>query len=219
MMQHLPPSLLIPTVWAVVILHLFYFLGITFYFLKEVIIRFCMRSLFLFKCLVGKSLRLRSNNQTQSKFRCSAIANSFSILNAWPLLHYFFLTMLLPHCSSLSDLLSPHIFRCTMNLTNAHQNYWRVLKLNSSLSISTFFFSKLSCFSGMMTRRRAFLIFFALYLSLSNFREANIHQAASQPGGVGRRYSGFLLRGARRPNPNCPLAERRGRVAAGQVWL
>lgn len=51
------------------------------------------------------------------------------------------------------------------------------------------------------------------------FREADVHQAAGEPGGVGRRHSGILLRGAWRPNSNCPLEERGGGAAAGQVLL
>lgn len=52
---------------------------------------------------------------------------------------------------------------------------------------------------------------------LSNFREASVHQTAGEPGGVGRRYSGLLLRGTRRPDSDCPLAQRGGRAASGQV--
>lgn len=54
-------------------------------------------------------------------------------------------------------------------------------------------------------------------LSLLHFREASVHQTAGEPGGVGRRYSGLLLRGARGPDSDCPLAERGGRAAPGQV--
>jgi len=54
-------------------------------------------------------------------------------------------------------------------------------------------------------------------LSRSTFREAGVHQTAGEPGGVGRRHGGLLLRGARRPDADCPLAEGGGRVAPGQV--
>lgn len=53
----------------------------------------------------------------------------------------------------------------------------------------------------------------------THFREAGVHQAAGEPGGVGRRHGGILLRGARRPDSNCPLEERGGGAAAGQVPL
>lgn len=53
----------------------------------------------------------------------------------------------------------------------------------------------------------------------THFREASVQQAAGEPGGAGRRHGGILLRGARRPNSNCPLEERGGGAAAGQVPL
>lgn len=54
---------------------------------------------------------------------------------------------------------------------------------------------------------------------LTYFREANVYQTAGEPGGVGRRHGGILLRRVWRPNSNCPLEERGGRTAAGQVLL
>lgn len=56
-----------------------------------------------------------------------------------------------------------------------------------------------------------------LNLHLYDFREAGLHQAAGESGGVGRRHSGVLLRGARRSYSNGPLAEGGGRPAPRKV--